>query len=878
MKEAPLQYLPKMQQFWDDFREFLQWSWDYYRELFASLVLHLRRFWRTYTVRAPFQAFHAEGDLPQVSMERRPKAGHEAAHDPQPEEEPTPASQKSASMADAACLFLGDKLIFHADQGVIDFVHAGVPVIERAGAWVEYRQDRKQRTVRLDAGAFSYRVHDNGLTITQNDADLLLTWHIALEPSLELWLELRNIGSAPLHLERMCVLDLPAEKGGRLFLGTAPRRWSIYQNGWASWSPAFARHLQGSIHVIPDSEPYALYHLPHGNPDSEGVIASEWMSLLWGRGAANRPAAAGLLAGFVSGADFLSEIRLQGSADAFEGLQALCYADGIALAPEETLLSERLLLDAGPDPLALLEQYAGRVAEVMRARPSAPAIPHGWCSWYYFFGENTAQDVRDNLEEMQEENLPIDYVLIDDGYPRAIGDWLTPDAAKFQDMAELARAIHSEGRRAGIWVAPFGLDPGSAAYHVHPDWVVRDELGNPVVGWRHCGRDIYALDTTHPEVTPWLASIFRTMREEWGFDLFKVDFLFAGASQGRRHNPNATRAQALRAGLEIIRQAIGEEAFLLGSGAPLLPCVGMVDGMRVGPDVAGNWHPSRPDLSMPAAENALRNSIARSFTHGRWWIIDPGAVLLREREDRSDLNLNEVRTLASVVALLGGITMEGDNLTTLRKGRLKYWEQILPPTGISALPLDLFEHELPECLALPVRRPWGEWLVIAAINWDDRLHSTELDLLALGLPAGRYHVFNYWPGRYMGTAESIITLDRHMPHETVVLLLKPVVDEPDILTTTFHVAQALQEVAGLERERGEDGRILLRVLLEHPREQFGELWFTFPPSLRIESVKVNGNKRKVSSDSVGVAHLGFTLKRSGRVDILFEPVEGAGGG
>ena len=64
------------------------------------------------------------------------------------------------------------------------------------------------------------------------------------------------------------------------------------------------------------------------------------------------------------------------------------------------------------------------------------------------------------------------------------------------------------------------------------------------------------------------------------------------------------------------------------------------------------------------------------------------------------------------------------------------------------------------------------------INWQDRIMTTDVDLDALGLPAGQYHVFNYWPRRYMGVAENVITLDRHLPHETVVLLIKPVSDEP----------------------------------------------------------------------------------------------------
>ena len=45
-------------------------------------------------------------------------------------------------------------------------------------------------------------------------------------------------------------------------------------------------------------------------------------------------------------------------------------------------------------------------------------------------------------------------------------------------------------------------------------------------------------------------------------------------------------APAYRSGIELIREAIGEDAYLLGCGAPLLPSSGLFDAMRVSPDTA----------------------------------------------------------------------------------------------------------------------------------------------------------------------------------------------------------------------------------------------------------------------------------------------------
>ena len=270
-----------------------------------------------------------------------------------------------------------------------------------------------------------------------------------------------------------------------------------------------------------------------------------------------------------------------------------------------------------------------------------------------------------NLNAIRRHRLPLDLVVVDDGYQAAIGDWLTLNADRFADMAAVAATIRREGRTPGIWTAPFGLAANSQTFAQHPDWVVRDEAGQPAFAWNHWPQSIYALDTTHPDAAAWLHDTFRTLRE-WGYTFFKVDFLFAAAVPGRRHDPGATRAQALRRGLAIIRDAIGDDAFLLGCGLPLGPAVGLVDGMRIGPDVAVTWESLLAgDLSAPGVANALRNSIARAFTHRRLWAADPDCLLARPRGDSSQLSLYEARTLASVIALTGGMLLDSDRLGEL---------------------------------------------------------------------------------------------------------------------------------------------------------------------------------------------------------------------
>jgi len=280
--------------------------------------------------------------------------------------------------------------------------------------------------------------------------------------------------------------------------------------------------------------------------------------------------------------------------------------------------------------------------------------------------------------------------------------------------------------------------------------------------------------------------------------------------------------------------------------------------MRIGTDVDPNWHPIfRYDLSAASTENALRNAITRAPFHNRLWLNDPDCLLVRQRGPDLDLVLNEMRTLTAVIALLGGLTLNSDNLPLIRPGRLKYLRQALPPTGVSARPLDLFEHEMPRLLLLPVERDWGRWWVAGVINWEDGTVQTTVRLADLGLPPGRYHVFHYWRRRYLGVTDDAVVLARHQPHETAVLLFKPVSDRPDLLTTTFHVCQGAVEVTDC---RWDEAAGFLRVGLEKAGQQFGEVWLTVPPPWEAVEVRVDGRRFPWVSPAPGLLRAGLMLE------------------
>lgn len=683
----------------------------------------------------------------------------------------------------------------------------------------------------------------------------------------DVWVAVTNTGRRTIRVQALDpLLVLVCDMRG-------PDSPVFFQHGWNSWTPTFARHRDGDPYVDPGTSEYRIMHQPHYQPGHGDDFISEWVSVI-------SSSAGSLLVGFVTAADQLASIRLDEP-----NLTARCWLDGAVLRPGQTIRSERLWLRAGNDPVALLEAWAERTGQEMGARVEghpafdrvkSAAAPTGWCTWYHFFGTDTASDTEANLALIEEARLPLDVILVDDGYQTAVGDWTSVNEKFPRGMQTLAQRIRATGRIPGIWTAPFGAAAESRLFTEHSDWFIHDRQGEPVIAWRHqLTTDCYALDPTHPDAATWLAEAFRVMRREWGYAFFKIDFLFAAAVPGRRFDPTATRASSLRRGIEIIRHAIGEEAFLLGCGAPLSVCVGLVDGMRVGPDVAPYWSLQAGDLSMPAQVNALRNSIARAPFHNRLWLNDPDCLLIRRRGNDSNLLLNEMRSQVALTALLGGLTLDGDDLTRVRPGRLKYLRQALPPTGISARPLDLFERELPRTLLLPVEREWGRWWVVGLVNWEEKTVETTVRLADLGLPPGRYHVYHYWRRRYLGLVRDRISIPRHQRHETLVLLFKPALDQPDFLTSTFHVCQGVVEIASIDRQMGSEG-LRLQVVLEKAGRQFGRLLFAVPDGWGATAARVDGARRRLNTTAPGVIGLGLTLSERATVDVDFVGVEGAG--
>ncbi len=257
--------------------------------------------------------------------------------------------------------------------------------------------------------------------------------------------------------------------------------------------------------------------------------------------------------------------------------------------------------------------------------------PRVWCSWYSLYGWVNERLILEALKDF--DDMPFDVFQIDDGWQLAHGDWEANK--KFPSgMKAIAGKISATGRIPGIWLSPFMVSPHSQVVKDHPGWLLRDEKGDPVQGGITWSGSEYGLDAGHPEVLDWIAQLIRKVRG-WGYDYLKLDFLYIGALIGKRYT-DSPREMIYRNAMQVIREAAGD-AYILACGAPIIPSLGLCDGLRVGPDVAPFWlnKPLSIWLNNPN-DTSTQNSI-RTSLHRLWLSplvnVDPDVMFFRSKHN-----------------------------------------------------------------------------------------------------------------------------------------------------------------------------------------------------------------------------------------------------
>ncbi len=478
------------------------------------------------------------------------------------------------------------------------------------------------------------------------------------------------------------------------------------------------------------------------------------------------------------------------------------YAPGITLRPGRSLGSNRFMLNLAASPYAALEEYADAMGTVQNARTGS--IVNGWCSWFYTLANVSEDEVLKNAAFAAEHlrAFGLDYIQIDEGYQRAHGDWEGNERFP-HGMKWLAERIKADGFKPGLWISPYVISEQSDVFRQHPDWLVQRRDGSPqrIGNWENENSPValsevtkrYCLDITHPQAAEWLRGVFETIARGWGYEMIKIDFMaWSILAAERFRDSTLASAEVYRKGLEIMRAAAGEGCHILECG-PGNTTVGLIDSMRIEADInygyaGAAWKQYFQDSACSAAAAAKRY-----YFHRRTWVNDVDHVCL------DLLNVRQAEAAATSIALSGGNMISGDRLVDLDVVKLEILKKITPSYGEAAVPVDLFDADVPTTFVLHVERPFARWSVVALFNPDlATAVERRFPLSRLGLdPAKTYLAFDFWKQRFSGevTNELSVSVD---PGSVTLLALHAATGAPQLLSTSRHVTQGAIEIEELQ--------------------------------------------------------------------------------
>jgi len=563
----------------------------------------------------------------------------------------------------------------------------------------------------------------------------------ASEPFADLEVVVRNGTARPVHVQAMRLLD--ASSGDIADLGGAVAADRVLSDSFSEDRPAIQiRDLGDASHGMHRAVGSQLIY----NRDSHesvflGALTSErFLTVL-----RLRVAAVGgtpNISGYEVDSTGTTELETENS------LKNAPPQDQIALslpvAPGEALASECLAVSVSHDYHGQLETYGDLIRRIHHARVAAPALM-GWWSWTaYYFGLNQGAALT-NAEWEGEHLRPYGYDLfhIDEGYQYARGEYVTPNATLFpRGLIPVEYAVRGLGLTPGIWTAPFEVSQRSSVYLHHPDWLVKNAGGKPIhAGSVVDGKDaLYILDTTNPGAQAYLRETYRTLVREWGIHYIKLDFMDDSAIEGYYHRPHTTAMQAQRIGLQVIRDAVGNEVYLDKDGSAMLNPVGYVDYGRISQDTGHSFEASR---------DAASGIAARYYMNRNFFVADPDAFTVSTQritdqtwhEGRQPLTLNEAKVSIALAAVSGGMLEIGDNLPSLegsprRLALLENRDLIdMVRLGKASVPEDLMSYAVADRQpSIFYLRESARQSVLTVFNWTE--HSTHhvIALASLGLP------------------------------------------------------------------------------------------------------------------------------------------------
>lgn len=554
--------------------------------------------------------------------------------------------------------------------------------------------------------------------------------------------------------------------------------------------------------------------------------------------------------------DHLTDIELQTSTHGkeLESFKVRCEFDNVQIDPGETINTHWFYITTGDNERELLDEYAD-IAACIHNIPVPPPPKTIYCSWYFYGSEFLLEDLEENLEYLKKNPIPIDSFMLDHGWMDTRGTWNANE--KFPNgMKDVADKIRDAGMTPGIWTCPFVIQTDSPILEKYPDLIAMDGNGEPSLFSKQ-----YIVDPSSPNAEEYFNEFYGRLRS-WGFTLHKLDFLRALVTNDdiKFSDPKMNRARAYRRCLELVRNALGQDAYIAACGGVFdAGNFNLIDSYRLGADVKSYWY-------SPDKERALGHLIKikqctfRNYT-SRFWHTDPDALMLRLRHEPfrgnevlkhlsvGSFTDEEAFTTTVLQFLTGGIVLVSERFVELQEERRALLRHVIPPLAPPARIIDIHSPNCPCTFVTEIEHgPMGKWWILTLGNWEDESVEKRISIRDAGLPpeTKEYACFEFRTQEYLGLKSIEDDICIEVPaHGCRVIRLTPFDGTgPVVLGTDLHLS------GGCEICRVETTRDTIK----------GEIDTKWNYPVTITAGFPEGDKLRIEKATVASGHKEFTIQ------------------
>ncbi len=256
------------------------------------------------------------------------------------------------------------------------------------------------------------------------------------------------------------------------------------------------------------------------------------------------------------------------------------------------------------------------------------------------------------------------------------GDWLRYNRRNFPiGMREISDLIKEKGMLSGIAISPFTVDDKSNVFKDHGEWMLRMPDG------RFCktADDLYILNSAKPEVKEYIREVIHTVLYMWGFDLIKLNNLYAA---GVLPTDGKSRGQLMCEAMAFLRECCGGK-LMYACDVPLMPAFGMADYCAVScgaisDNVPNVLYSKKFYRESASVKNASADIVFRRMLNGRAFLNVPCEVSLYDKDFFLDGNLNsaEQNVLTTLEGLFSSVLITTDDVLTYNQKQKRKFKKM----------------------------------------------------------------------------------------------------------------------------------------------------------------------------------------------------------